>query len=149
MSARPRRRRIEPAEIVGTAIVVMVCGVFLVAALMAKIHTIEWTPAITDHPTLHIAMNANWSGLASERWQKILGPLARSEVLGGIRSISASHDGAPFQLTEEFVSVYRLHPLIPDELTLRSLETGEAVETVPFKQGTLHRAIGFNDRYGS
>lgn len=32
-------------------------------ALMAKIHTIEWTPAILAHPTLDIAMNANWSGL--------------------------------------------------------------------------------------
>ena len=32
-------------------------------ALMAKIHTVEWTPAILAHPTLEVAMNANWSGL--------------------------------------------------------------------------------------
>ena len=29
-------------------------------ALMAKIHTVEWTPAILGHPTLQLAMNTNW-----------------------------------------------------------------------------------------
>ncbi|KAI5276322.1 hypothetical protein E4T47_00760 [Aureobasidium subglaciale] len=29
-------------------------------ALMAKIHTVEWTPAILAHPTMGISMNANW-----------------------------------------------------------------------------------------
>jgi hypothetical protein len=33
------------------------------AALIAKIHTIEWTPGILDHPALHRAMNANWYGV--------------------------------------------------------------------------------------
>jgi len=32
-------------------------------ALMAKIHTVEWTPAILAHPTLEVAMNINWSGV--------------------------------------------------------------------------------------
>lgn len=36
-------------------------------ALMAKIHTVEWTPAILAHPTLEVSMNANWSGLVGER----------------------------------------------------------------------------------
>ena len=30
------------------------------AALMAKIHTVEWTPGIIAHPTTKLAMNANW-----------------------------------------------------------------------------------------
>ena len=29
-------------------------------ALMAKIHTVEWTPAILAHPALQIGMSANW-----------------------------------------------------------------------------------------
>src|SRR5262249_26056217 len=37
------------------------------AALMAKIHTVEWTPAILGHPALQIGMNANWWGLAGEK----------------------------------------------------------------------------------
>ena len=31
---------------------------------MAKIHTVEWTPAIIGHPTLEFALRANWWGLA-------------------------------------------------------------------------------------
>ena len=120
----------------------------VVSALMAKIHTLEWTPAITDHPTLHVAMRANWSGLAQGRLRDFLGPLAKSEVLGGIRATTADHHGAPFQLTEEFASVYRLHPLIPDELRLLSLGTGEELGTIPFEEATLHRALGFLDAHG-
>ena len=33
-------------------------------ALMAKIHTVDWTPAIIAHPTTEIAMHAQWFGLA-------------------------------------------------------------------------------------
>src|SRR5207249_2638318 len=36
------------------------------AALMAKIHTVEWTPAILPNPALKIGMNANWWGLLGE-----------------------------------------------------------------------------------
>ena len=32
------------------------------AALMAKIHTVEWTPAIIAHPTTKFGMRANWYG---------------------------------------------------------------------------------------
>jgi len=116
-------------------------------ALMAKIHTIEWTPAITDHPTLHVAMNANWSGLAREWLQGLLGPLGDHEVLGGIPGTRQDHHGSPFQLTEEFVSVYRLHPLIPDELELRTLAGEDAGRTVPFREAALSRAVGFMDRH--
>src|SRR5205823_13719111 len=33
------------------------------AALMAKIHTVEWTPAILGMPVLKIGMDANWWGV--------------------------------------------------------------------------------------
>jgi len=33
------------------------------AAVMAKIHTVEWTPAILPNPGLNAALNANWFGL--------------------------------------------------------------------------------------
>ena len=39
------------------------------SALMAKIHTIEWTPAIVPNPIIATAMNVNWSGLAGEDLQ--------------------------------------------------------------------------------
>ena len=36
------------------------------SALLAKIHTVEWTPAILPHPTITKAMEINWSGLAGD-----------------------------------------------------------------------------------
>jgi hypothetical protein len=113
------------------------------SALMAKIHTVEWTPAITDHPTLHLAMKANWSGLANERLRRWLGPLGKTEVLAGVQGTPTDHHGTPFQLTEEFAAVYRLHPLIPDDLTLRRLASGRVLSVVPFRDALLERAIDF------
>jgi hypothetical protein len=80
---------------------------------MAKIHTVEWTPAILDHPTLQIGMNANWWGLIGEKLNKLVGRVAKSEVIGGIPGSGVDQDNVPYSLTEEFVSVYRMHPLIP------------------------------------
>ena len=93
------------------------------SALMAKIHTIEWTPAILPHPTIKTAMNTNWSGIAGEDLQDVLEFLNENELLGGIVGSKTDHHTAPYSLTEEFASVYRMHPLIPDEFTIRSLAT--------------------------
>jgi len=95
------------------------------AALTAKIHTVEWTPGILSHPALQIAMDANWWGLLGEWVKSNFGRVGGdSEALSGILASSTDHHAAPYYLTEEFVSVYRLHPLIPDELEVCSLEDG-------------------------
>lgn len=104
------------------------------SALMAKIHTIEWTPAILGHPTLQLGMNTNWWGLAGEFLTKSLGRLSKSsEVISGIPGSGANQFGCPYSLTEEFVSVYRMHSLIPDDLALFEAKTGEHKRTVPIK----------------
>jgi len=90
------------------------------AAVMAKIHTVEWTPAIIAHPTTEWGMNANWYGLLGERVRKRFGRLGPSDVWSGIPGSPTNHHGAPYSLTEEFVAVYRMHPLIPDEYEFRS-----------------------------
>jgi Animal haem peroxidase len=92
------------------------------AALMAKIHTVEWTTAILKHPTLQIAMRINWWGLATEQIYKLLGRISSSEIISGILGSEKDHFGVPYSLTEEFVSVYRMHPLLPDEFSFRSLK---------------------------
>ena len=55
----------------------------------------------------------------------------------------ADHHSAPYSLTEEFVSVYRMHPLIPDRFTFRSLASGAVLETreLPDVAGRLTRDI--------
>jgi len=99
------------------------------SALMAKIHTVEWTTAIIPHPVIRRAMNVNWSGLAGEDLQEVLDFLDDKELLGGIVGSQADHHAAPYSLTEEFVAVYRMHPLIPDDVAFHSLATGQQLET--------------------
>jgi hypothetical protein len=98
------------------------------AAVIAKIHTVEWTPAILAHPTMKLAMRANWWGLAGEKFKRRFG-FSGNETLFGIPGSPTEHHGVPYSLTEEFVSVYRMHQLMPDEIAFHTLE-GEHVRTL-------------------
>jgi hypothetical protein len=100
------------------------------AALLAKIHTVEWTPAIIAHPTTRLAMHANWWGLEMERLSRMVGRLSADEVLSGIPGSPTDHHGVPYAITEQFVAVYRMHPLLPDHLVFRSVtDDGVVLET--------------------
>ena len=115
-------------------------GQLVISALLAKIHTVEWTPAITNHPVLHKAMRANWWGLAEEQVYRKRGRLSPNDVVSGIPGSPADHHDAPYQITEEFVSVYRLHPLLPDELEIHSLKDNTLLDVLPFKDIILLNA---------
>ena len=104
------------------------------AALMAKIHTVEWTPAVIAHPTTRYAMHANWWGLLGERFAKRFGRVGESEVLSGIPGSPTNHHTAPYSLTEEFVAVYRMHPLLPDDFDFRSLEDDAVLQRRTFRE---------------
>ena len=106
---------------------------------MAKIHTVEWTPAIIAHPTTVFAMNANWWGIVGGRFTRRFGRLGSSEVLSGIPGSPANHHAAPYSLTEEFVAVYRMHPLLPDDFTFRSLDDDRVLQERTFPEiGAVH-----------
>lgn len=111
------------------------------AALMAKIHTIEWTPGILAHPVLQVGMDINWWGLLGKQLRLSLGRLSDSEAISGILGSPLEHHSAPYYLTEEFVAVYRLHPLIPDEFKLYNASDGSVRDTLSFTaiQGKFSR----------
>src|SRR5215216_3964849 len=104
------------------------------AALLAKIHTVEWTTAILGHPTMQIGMRANWWGVAGERVHKLLGRISASEVVSGIPGSTKDHFGVPYSITEEFVAVYRMHPLIPDDFDFRSATDGTQIQERTFRE---------------
>ena len=116
------------------------------SALMAKIHTVEWTPAIVPHPVIQTAMRVNWSGLAGEDAQDLLEFLDDRELLGGLVGSSADHHAAPYSLTEEFVAVYRMHPLMPDDYAFHSLATGDLLEQRTLLEIAGRRTPGVAER---
>ncbi|MGW0705343.1 peroxidase family protein [Streptomyces sp. NPDC002643] len=104
----------------------------VVSALIAKIHTVEWTPAILATKAIDIALKTNWQG-PPKSWLNELGLwLFESHSLTGIPKTLPDHHAAPYSLTEDFVTVYRMHPLIPDDYELREHQFGRRLETVDF-----------------
>ncbi len=124
------------------------------AAVMAKIHTVEWTPAILPNETLSTAMHANWYGLANPKtWSKGLSKLSglpnktdwfgatkSGYLIGGVVGDTRNDFGVPFSITEEFTSVYRLHSLLPENLNIRTLRNPSQVEAVPFIESRNEKA---------
>jgi hypothetical protein len=137
----------------------------VIAAEIAKIHTIEWTTQLLYDEPLYAGMNANWSGLfkddaqatkasklASEATARIVAKLGKSRnpklanqfysalaagpgIVGtgsdapypdGVND-GVNHFGSPFNFPEEFMSVYRLHPLVPDMIEFRELGNANAI----------------------
>ena len=142
----------------------------VIAAEIAKAHTVEWTPQLLYDEPLRLALRANWSACSTptptrpgSRSRRSSGTLGRSgdadPAHGTWYSVFASgpgifglgsrvirggapagkvdvwslanpehvnggtnHFGSPFNFPEEFVTVYRLHPMLPDLLELRTLD---------------------------
>ncbi|SEG99246.1 Animal haem peroxidase [Nonomuraea solani] len=110
----------------------------VVSALIAKIHTVEWTPAILATELIDIGLTANWQG-PPKNWLTHLGLwLADTHALTGIPRTLPDHHGAPYSLTEDFVTVYRMHPLIPDDYEIADHRSGRPLES-----------LGFNDVRGA
>ena len=117
------------------------------SALIAKIHTVEWTPAILGHPALEVAMYANWWGIVTEKITKNIGRISDREAISGIPGSTKNHHTAPYYLTEEFVSVYRMHPLIPDDFRIYSLRNEQLVKEATLREVEGARTRGFVESY--
>lgn len=135
------------------------------AALMAKIHTVEWTPAIIANPVTERAMYANWWGLIGDREgrdefqdgvAKLAEDLAKTDsfvkrtlgfdpalkaklddaaflehAIGGlVGSRQADNAGTAYSLTEEFVAVYRMHPLLRDDVEVYDIGSNIVQERI-------------------
>jgi hypothetical protein len=99
------------------------------AAVMAKIHTVEWTPAVLPNKGLDAALNANWFGIAtnlfkSGKHRKTVSNInIKNPELGGVVGNPIDRHGQPFGLTQEFVEVYRLHSLLPENLSIQYIDS--------------------------
>ena len=124
------------------------------AAVMAKIHSVEWTPAILPNYSLDLGLNSNWYGMLTYKFRKakdrktIADFNVRNPEMGGVVGNKLDKHGSPFGLTEEFVEVYRLHSLLPESLSLRRHDTGEDIEEVPFPASRQAGSPKITERIG-
>ena len=95
-------------------------------ALIARIHTIEWTEDLLQHPTLQLAMHSDWYGIFGQRLKlylmrlayrsslvdRLLAPLRRNDILWGMPGSAWEHHDGPFQVPKQFRLVYRLHEMV-------------------------------------
>jgi hypothetical protein len=167
----------------------------VIAAEIAKIHTIEWTPQLLYDEPLFLGMNSNWSGLihgenlVSRALEKIVvdsfGRSENAKEAGQWYSVFASgpgifglgsrvysddllfarfdpaksdiwsltnpvhvngginHFGSPFNFPEEFVTVYRLHSLVPDLIEFREVENPDTIRNkIPVVETFRGKATG-------
>ncbi|KAF5469115.1 hypothetical protein F2P56_013211 [Juglans regia] len=91
------------------------------SAVIAKIHTIDWTVELLRTDTLLAGMRINWYGFLGKKFKDTFGHIL-GPILSGLVGLRKPRDhGVPYSLTEEFVSVYRMHSLLPDKFFLRDI----------------------------
>ncbi|KAK9115390.1 hypothetical protein Syun_022187 [Stephania yunnanensis] len=112
------------------------------SAVMAKIHTIDWTVELLRTDTLVAGMRINWYGFLGKRFKDLFGHVC-GPIFSGLVGLRKPRDhGVPYSLTEEFVSVYRMHSLLPDTLLLRDTNSSPTsddkcppiLEEIPMKE---------------
>jgi hypothetical protein len=116
------------------------------SALLAKIHTVEWSTAILPRDVLTTGLRTNWYGRFS-KLQNVLPKVADNDIFSGIPGSPTEHHGVPFSLTEEFVTVYRMHTLMPDHFTIRSADTGEGLANAELPELSGRRGVEFLARF--
>jgi hypothetical protein len=116
------------------------------SALLAKIHTVEWSCAILPRDVLSTGLRTNWYGRFS-KVQNVIPAAAENDILSGIPGSPTDHHGVPFSLTEEFVSVYRMHTLMPDHFTIRSADTDQALANAELPELAGRRGVDFLARF--
>jgi hypothetical protein len=107
---------------------------------------VEWSTAILPREVLSTGLKSNWYGRFS-RLQNVFPKLADNDIFSGIPGSPTDHTGTPYSLTEEFVSVYRMHTLMPDHFTISSAETGKGLANAELPELSGSRGIEFLKRF--
>ncbi|MCE0481659.1 Alpha-dioxygenase 1 [Datura stramonium] len=114
------------------------------SAVIAKVHTIDWTVELLKTDTLLAGMRINWYGLLGKKLKDTFGHVGGSIFSGIVGMKKPKNYGVPYSLTEEFASVYRMHQLLPDKLQLRNIDATPG----PNKSPPLTNEIPMEDLIG-
>ena len=77
-------------------------------------------------------------GFAGAPVKKYLGRISTSEAISGIPGSATNQTGADYCLTEEFTAVYRLHPLLRNEIQVRRAKDGSLGRVLKFAADDLN-----------
>jgi len=120
------------------------------AAVMAKIHTVEWTPAVLPNEKVAPGLCTNWWGLIESRRRPFGERKMRSKlevkhpILGGLVGGRRDNHGIRYQFSEEFVSAYRLHAGLTDRIGIRHIGDSDArihINTDATRARAAHRLV--------
>lgn len=123
------------------------------AAVLAKIHTVEWTPAVLPNDKVASGLCTNWWGLIETKRKPFSQRKIRSTlevnhpVLGGLVGGKRNSLGARHQFSEQFVSAYRLHAGLTDKVGIRHIgdpETRRQVSTDATRGHAAHSIVTEN-----
>lgn len=131
-------------------------------AQMARIHTIQWTEDLLQHPTLQIGMHTEFYGFVGPRLKmKIMRlchrypfinwltkPLRASDVLWGMPGSAWEHHDGPFQVPKHFRLVYRLHEMILSETDIHEPGTDRLLDRVKLLDFVMHNTREQVEKWG-
>jgi hypothetical protein len=112
------------------------------AAVINKIHSVDWSPTVIDHPTTRAALHADYWGVLGKWIHNHFGRIGRSRLLSGAMGAATNHYGVPFALTEEFVAIYRMHQMIPNDYEFRSVAGDRVLQQATLQDISGPGAIG-------
>lgn len=70
-------------------------------------------------------------GFLGKRFKDFCGNILGPILTGLVGHKKPRYHGVPYSLTEEFVSVYRMHSLLPDKLIVRDIQSTDSEDKCP------------------
>lgn len=110
----------------------------IVTALIAKIHTIEWTPTIVNNNVTGLAQYYIYYGLLGKALRKIFN--TNISFLSGYVKGKFDNQNVNFSHIVEFSSIYRMHSLMPDKVSISN-------DTVYLKDTLFDKSVHINTKY--
>lgn len=131
-------------------------------AQIARIHTIQWTEDLLQHPALQLGMHADWYGFLGQKrkmWLmrlihrhpcigRLLTPLRHSDTIWGMPGSKWEHHDGPFQVPKQFRLVYRLHELVLSENEIVEPGTDRSLERIDLLNFVHENTRPIVEKYG-
>ncbi len=131
-------------------------------AQVARIHTVEWTKDLLQHPTLQLAMHADWYGFFGQKLKlylmrlayrhpfidKVLKPLRNCDSIWGMPGSKWEHHDGPFQVPTQFRMVYRLHEMVLSEHEIIEPGSNRTLDRVALIDFVMHNTRSVVEKFG-